>query len=144
MSICYCTNRGDNYHSLGAAGCAAALGSTPPMSKRDELAAVLGESLCPSWHRQGWVSSIVGKPMESGPRAVCPAHASQASGAAGAVLAWLGGQFDEGLRARVAEAISCEADWDVSGLGSADFGVIREMREHLGLEEAAQNAQDAP
>jgi hypothetical protein len=43
-----------------------------------ETLKTIGEALCPPSHREGWASSIVGQPMQSGPRRVCVLHSVQA------------------------------------------------------------------
>ncbi|MGZ6589337.1 MAG: hypothetical protein ACXVHX_34345 [Solirubrobacteraceae bacterium] len=110
------------------------------MSKRDELAAVI--------HAKGWPDPVA-LPLRPERCDTCV----ESLRIADAVLAWLGEQFDEGLRDAVARAIladdiakgRAEDGWvwaDREWLGDNADAAITAIRERLGLSGAAQDAQD--
>lgn len=123
------------------------------MSKRDELAAVLGE------HRVNYRHDNVGpKPVTAENLRYTSCEGCDWLGgwhdeagwelhAADAVLAWLDGQFGEGLRWVVADAFG-ETLFRWHGTASScdhkeeAMDVLAAVRERLGLSGAAQDAQD--
>ena len=128
------------------------------MSKRDELAAVLGEHEA-RWTTYGNVRlydvmhcvspdcdwSLRQKALMSDEDCYEAHRAHQAD----AVLAWLGGQFDEGLREAVKDRVIETRDAyprrpdDAPSSEVAD-AALAVVRAHLGLDGAATDAQDGP
>lgn len=122
------------------------------MSKRDELAAVLGAHEA-RWTTYGnvrlyYVMHCVSPDCDWSLRqkthmseAVC--YAAHRRHQVDAVLAWLGGQFDEGLREAVGKTLHASGGCDCGGWFYKDAdAAIAVVRARLGLSDAAQDAQD--